>query len=485
MATNPTSELATLTRLLNTPGLTSLPVRVTVQGELQLEVNGPGPLDRIRVLLEGNVVNDLYAAVTDKGGQPSWLKNCIDLFEAVQNGWIVVAQVQPLSPDVVIAPQSTYIPSPPNPQIGDILVFNGSYWTGLSVGPNNYVLTSNGTGFLPSYQPTGGGGTPPGGPDKAIQYKNGTSFAGSPNLTWDNSLSLISINGDLVQTGTSFSVTVSNEATISGSERLVLDSDKIIAATTDIVFSGNIDATSGGAGATLNGPVLTDTSKTWTVNEFVGNYIQVVMVDGTVLDGVVLSNTVDEITVEQPWTAVGPVDSYEVPTASLRLRNVADPVLPHDVATKQWVESQVVTASGGPKITGQVTTGLSKGNVCFLSGVNTWSKASADSTLTAATTGGVFNDVSGTIELTGSVIDDLLCTTEGGLPSVGARLFLAKASDDGGTGEGKATAIAPSPPSGGEAMLQIVGICVDNTNYAASKTVKAVFQPSYPTILVG
>jgi hypothetical protein len=68
MANNTTSELATLTRLLNTPGLLAFPVRATIQGELQLEVNGPGPLDRIKVFLEGGVVKDLYAAVTDKGG---------------------------------------------------------------------------------------------------------------------------------------------------------------------------------------------------------------------------------------------------------------------------------------------------------------------------------------------------------------------------------------------------------------------------------
>lgn len=486
MATNTTSELATLTRLLNTPGLSALPVRVTIQGELQLEVNGPGPLDRIKVLLEGGVVTDLYAAVTDKGGLPSWLKSCTELFEAVQNGWLVLVNAQESASQVaIIQPQQTYIPNPHDPRVGDILVFNGANWIGLGVGPDTYVLTSNGAGFLPSYQPQSGGGgsNTPGGPNTAIQYKDGVNFAGSSRLTWNNSSFLLNILGSVTQTGEHFSVT-SSEASVVGSDRLTLGSSILIEATADVALSGNITADVGGAGATVAGPVLTDTSKTWTVNAFVGNYVRVEMDDGSSLYSIISSNTEDNFTVEQPWIAVGAVSSYEIIAPSLRVRNVADPVLPHDVATKQWVETHIPSGGGNPSISGQTTTGLLKGNVCLLSGANTWSKARAD-LLTATTTCGVFNGVDGTVDLSGSTIEELLCTTDGGIPAVGAKLYLAVSTADGGTGEGKATAIPPSPPVSGRVKLQTVGICVDNTNYAASKTVKAVFQPSYPTILVG
>ncbi len=487
MATSTTSELATLTRLLNTPGLAALPVRVTLQGELQLEVNGPGPLERIQVLLEGGIVTDLYAAVTDKGGQVHWLKNCLDLFDAVSNGWLTIATA-PSGPssEVIISTQQSFIPSPPEAQVGDILVFDGSRWTSLATGPSTYVLTSNGTGFLPSYQPPTGGGGTPGGLNGSIQFNDSSSFNGSTTLSWNKLTDTLTLNGTLQHSGPDAYIEASDTLTLGGGNRVLITSDKIIVANNDIVLEGPVAATTGGAGTTVTGSTLSDPSKAWVVNELIGNFVRVETDAGEVVEGVVTSNTVDSLTVDQTWPVLtGTVTGYEVTAASLRVRNLADPVLPHDAATKQWVEAQVVTASGGPKILGQVTTGLSKGDVCFLSGANTWSKARADSTLAAATTGGVFNGTAGIIELTGSVIDEVNCTTDGGIPAIGARVYLASSTADGGSGTGKVTSIPPEPSSGGSVNLQIVGICVDNTNYASFKTVKVIFQPSYPTILVG
>jgi hypothetical protein len=144
-----------------------------------------------------------------------------------------------------------------------------------------------------------------------------------------------------------------------------------------------------------------------------------------------------------------------------------------------------LAGSSGPVINNQTTTGLLEGDICFLSSANTWSKASANSTLTASTAVGVFNGTAGSVSLIGSVIDNLKCTTAGGTPAVGSRLYLASSAADSGTAAGKATSIPPEPSSGGSVNLQIVGVCVDNTNYAPFKTVKVIFQPSYPTILVG
>lgn len=401
MAMNTTEQLATLTRLLNTPGLAALPVRVTLQGELQLEVNGPGPLERIKLLLEAGVITDIYAAVVDKGGQPSWLKTCIDLFDAVQNGWLVIATtpVGP-SPDVIVTTSPSYIPAPPGAVIGDILVFNGFQWTSLAAGPSSYVLTSNGVGFIPSYQPSsGGGGGTIGGSIGKYQVAHGVSpnvIGGSSRLQWNYDTNVFSLSD-----GTSY---------------LTIQTSIIDTSATTLQLGGSAAVSIGG---------------NYTLPTTDGAPGQVLTTDGS---GVV-----------------------------------------------SWGEG----TSGNPNIKSQVTAGLSEGDICFLSGANTWSKAQANSTLTAATTGGVFNGTSGSIDILGSVINSLKCTTDGGMPTIGSRLYLATATADSGTGAGKATAIPPEPPSGGTVNLQIVGICVDNTNYAASKTVKAIFQPSYPTILVG
>lgn len=148
------------------------------------------------------------------------------------------------------------------------------------------------------------------------------------------------------------------------------------------------------------------------------------------------------------------------------------------------------TAGGGgggttPQLTGQVTAGLVAGEVCYLSAAETWSRAQADGTLAQATSLGIYDGTPGTILLTGSSLVDLRCTTAGGAPAINGKLYLAPASEDGGTGAGKVTATPPSPPPGGSIQLEVVGVCVNNATYAGSKVVKAIFQPAYPVILVG
>jgi len=148
-----------------------------------------------------------------------------------------------------------------------------------------------------------------------------------------------------------------------------------------------------------------------------------------------------------------------------------------------WVQ---ITGGGGggsvnPSITGQITAGLSVGEVCYTSDANTWAAAQADGTLTQATAIGVFQGTAGTISLSGSTISAVRCTTDGGAPAVNAKLYLAPAAADGGTGAGKVTATPP----GGSVHLQVVGTCVDASAYGGSKEVKMILQPTYPIILVG
>jgi hypothetical protein len=73
---------------------------------------------------------------------------------------------------------------------------------------------------------------------------------------------------------------------------------------------------------------------------------------------------------------------------------------------------------------------------------------------------------------TGGVISAANMTTVGGSPSNGAPVFLA-ASTDEASAAGKLTATAPSTT--GTYVAQ-VGLCLDNSNYAGSKTAKILIQ---------
>jgi hypothetical protein len=133
---------------------------------------------------------------------------------------------------------------------------------------------------------------------------------------------------------------------------------------------------------------------------------------------------------------------------------------------------------GLPALTGQVTTGLSAGNVCYGSGASTWDKARSDGSVIQANVGGVYLGVAGKIVLSGAPILTALFTTAGGAPAHGAQVYLAASSDDGITGAGKLTA---TPPSAG--YLVVCGTCVDNSNYASAKTCLISFTPRPPILL--
>lgn len=140
-------------------------------------------------------------------------------------------------------------------------------------------------------------------------------------------------------------------------------------------------------------------------------------------------------------------------------------------------------SSAGSEVTGQITTGLFVGDVCYLAGVNTWHLAFCDSGVPQATAAAVFGGTTGSMYIVGATVD-IRCTIEGGPPAANSKLYLAKSSADSGAGMGKVTHVPPEPPVGGTVNLTTVGICVDNSNYAALKTVKAILQPAYPIVLI-
>lgn len=70
--------------------------------------------------------------------------------------------------------------------VGDVLIgATGPAWSNLPAGASGRVLTSNGAGVAPSWEPASGA---PGGSDAQLQYNNGGSaFGGAPGLQYDDS----------------------------------------------------------------------------------------------------------------------------------------------------------------------------------------------------------------------------------------------------------------------------------------------------------
>lgn len=65
-----------------------------------------------------------------------------------------------------------------------------------NVGSNNQVLTSDGTGNLSWTSKGGGGGGSPGGANTQIQFNDDDTFAGSGNLTFNKTTSVLTLVGN-------------------------------------------------------------------------------------------------------------------------------------------------------------------------------------------------------------------------------------------------------------------------------------------------
>lgn len=147
---NRDQELAELTVLLNTPGLSSLPVRVIISGEVPVQAEGPDFLDVVHVTLPPNEIKDLLQFAPQ-----DWWHNSQSLLTAVSNGWLEVilsdSSTVPVVPSVIV-PTPTTVTSAVE---GDMLVFTDGAWNRLPPGPDGSVITSNGPGISPTYQPNG------------------------------------------------------------------------------------------------------------------------------------------------------------------------------------------------------------------------------------------------------------------------------------------------------------------------------------------
>lgn len=129
-------------------------------------------------------------------------------------------------------------------------------------------------------------------------------------------------------------------------------------------------------------------------------------------------------------------------------------------------------------VTGQTTTGLTDGDVCYISANNTWLTARSDGSRRQATISGAHAGTAGTMVIQGRIAAAKF-TTAGGTPTPGEEVYLAANADDGGTGAGKLTAAQPS-----SGFLTVAGTCLNNTAYAGSKTSIVLLNPQSPIELL-
>jgi hypothetical protein len=131
-----------------------------------------------------------------------------------------------------------------------------------------------------------------------------------------------------------------------------------------------------------------------------------------------------------------------------------------------------------PSITdGQTTVGLSTGQLCYISGANSWQPARADGTFQQAVPSGIFTGISGKLFTPGASVQAAPFTLDGGKPNPGSVCFLAVGAADGGTAQGKLSAI---PPTDAGHWVVACGTVIDAANYDASKTCKVLFFPNAP-----
>ena len=207
------------------------------------------------------------------------------------------------------------------------------------------------------------------GVDNQIAVWSGTSsLDGDGSLTWNGSS--LGISGALNKSGvgsfslyteTSSEITVANgklDITVTlnrlkqyGYAGLELRTDYLIEARADIVLAAPSGSVPGPADS-MSATTLTDNTQSWGIDSLVGQFVEVALAlandgppepSGVVVSGVIASNTATEITVTSPWEDFGPVYTYTIHSAQLRVRNVADPDYPQDVATKHYVDEYVAT----------------------------------------------------------------------------------------------------------------------------------------------
>ena len=123
-------------------------------------------------------------------------------------------------------------------------------------------------------------------------------------------------------------------------------------------------------------------------------------------------------------------------------------------------------------IAGLTTTGLADGDAGYVSAADVMTKTDADAEASSVFFG--FNEgTAGSMTVAG-IVESAKFTTIGGSPSNGARVYLARGTDEA-SASGKLTADVSGYGTGD--FISEVGICLSNANYAGAKTCKVLLQP--------
>lgn len=113
----------------------------------------------------------------------------------------------------------------------------------------------------------------------------------------------------------------------------------------DLAFDGPVGAT--GTATSGGASTLTDSGAAFGVNAFAGNVIRITAGTGIGQSRVIASNTATVVTTVSAWaTAPDNTSVYDILTESFKVRNIADPTLPQDVATKAYVDAAGTTPGG-------------------------------------------------------------------------------------------------------------------------------------------
>lgn len=145
-------------------------------------------------------------------------------------------------------------------------------------------------------------------------------------------------------------------------------------------------------------------------------------------------------------------------------------------------------AAAGLIASGLTTTGLAtSGTSTYVSAASTLSKTDATA-IASSRYFGSYEGTAGQAQIDG-VVADALFTTVGGSPSNGAQVYIAALAEEA-SANGKltasayviGTAVGGFTPAAGNVMAA-VGICLDNSSYAGSKTAKVLIQVKPPVVL--
>lgn len=159
------------------------------------------------------------------------------------------------------------------------------------------------------------------------------------------------------------------------------------------------------------------------------------------------------------------------------LRTVFTPARrgPFQYAIVPTTPDVAIPSGDGSLVSVTSTAGLAAGDFGYVSGAAVISKTLATA-IASARVFGANVGVANQMKVSG-VVDNAKLTTADGSPANGAPVFLALGSEDGATAAGKLRA---TPPSVAGQVIAEVGIVLDNTNYAGSKTCRVLLQVKAP-----